>query len=60
MDGIDLADLRDDTTAADGDAASKVRRVTIAGDVPVGIAGRRSVPVQGDASRCSSLAEVSA
>jgi alpha-ketoglutarate-dependent taurine dioxygenase len=43
-----------------GDAARKVQRVTIAGDIPVGIDGRRSVPVEGDASHYSSLAEVSA
>jgi alpha-ketoglutarate-dependent taurine dioxygenase len=33
-----------------------VQRVTIAGDVPVGISGQKSQPLQGDASKYSPLA----
>ncbi|HTB76429.1 MAG TPA: TauD/TfdA family dioxygenase [Polyangiaceae bacterium] len=39
-----------------GTQARHVQRVTIAGDVPVGISGQRSQPLKGDASKYSPLA----
>jgi taurine dioxygenase len=38
----------------------RLNRVTVAGDVPVGVAGKQSYSLEGDASAYSSIAEVRA
>lgn len=38
----------------------RLHRVTVAGDVPVGIDGKASYPIEGDASHCTSVAEQAA